>query len=911
MAVEQRKSAAVIWAFAFAMVLMIGAVAAKGGDGHGTGGRPQIGKSSKSAAVAAAKLMPQDMILGFLGLWEMVGSCGGNYAATATLFRGVRFFLSGFDRAEECQFIDALEQHGSSNAGQYSSSCSHVIVSQHTYDDPICAAARKDGKVLVTKSWVLDSLEQCELKNANSVLYMPVRDLAGIPGAKKVCVCLTGYQSASRREIEAMVAMMGASFTKPLDARKVTHLVCYKFEGDKYELAEHMKLKLVNHRWLEDCLRTWSLVDEANYRISGHDLEIAEAQAKDAQVSEQPNETNAAPPEIAPDPPDVDSEATTQLCEAEDDCVVEGENVTSKFMGSPMDTGNDSATKQRVMDTVNDSAAKLAEQRVMDTGNDRATKSAEHRVMPSNARNESLSGGESESPSLKKRKSFEASSDHKKTGEDSIRKRGRPLSNLSPRPRHSDRTMDGQSPDAVKQSPSKSSNGSGKRIYIEPERSSSHSKSGSAAKKSGKHNAAGMGMDNKKNGSFKSRRLTRSGSKDSITDANGHGTRRKSLSGSAEKLTSKDDAVESRHQPANEPKAQKQTDVINLDDEEEKKDEAAKEAAEVPVKRGRGRPKKSKPIIPETTKDYRFALSGHTEEKRKHRLVIRSLHGHLCRDDHIWKEQTTHCVMGSPLRRTEKLFAALASGRWILKFDYLEACAKARRFVDEEPYEWFEPGDAKDGTIDLRAPRKWRLSKQETGCGAFEGLRVIVYGECILPSLDTLKRAIKAGGGAVVAVEPPYTIPLATGVDFAIVGLGIPENDPRVVEILKRKVACVRDEFFVEFVCNPSASWEKHVLFSTEAAVEKALAKLATIKSYSSRKQSGGEEGDGGGGAAAAVVAEEEMDRACNVCGRKDSEEVMLFCDGDDCEVATHTFCLEPPLDKVPAGDWYCARCSS
>ncbi|EFJ32074.1 hypothetical protein SELMODRAFT_408511 [Selaginella moellendorffii] len=67
MAVEQRKSAAVIWAFAFAMVLMIGAVAAKGGDGHGTGGRPQIGKSSKSAAVAAAKLMPQDMILGFLG----------------------------------------------------------------------------------------------------------------------------------------------------------------------------------------------------------------------------------------------------------------------------------------------------------------------------------------------------------------------------------------------------------------------------------------------------------------------------------------------------------------------------------------------------------------------------------------------------------------------------------------------------------------------------------------------------------------------------------------------------------------------------------------------------------------------------------------------------------------------------
>lgn len=93
------------------------------------------------------------------------------------------------------------------------------------------------------------------------VMYTPVRDLNGIPGARSLVICLTGYQREDREDImvslfpicyftanfrmmdlyhlkvllysifQTMVELMGAKVSKPLIANKVTHLICYKFEG--------------------------------------------------------------------------------------------------------------------------------------------------------------------------------------------------------------------------------------------------------------------------------------------------------------------------------------------------------------------------------------------------------------------------------------------------------------------------------------------------------------------------------------------------------------------------------------------------------------------------------------------------------------------------------------------------------
>ncbi|CAG8805685.1 18359_t:CDS:2, partial [Racocetra fulgida] len=46
----------------------------------------------------------------------------------------------------------------------------------------------------------------------------------------------------------------------------------------------------------------------------------------------------------------------------------------------------------------------------------------------------------------------------------------------------------------------------------------------------------------------------------------------------------------------------------------------------------------------------------------------------------------------------------------------------------------------------------------------------------------------------------------------------------------------------------------------------------------------------------------------CSVCKRKDDPGCILLCDG--CEKGFHTRCLNPQLDSIPAGEWYCDECN-
>lgn len=45
----------------------------------------------------------------------------------------------------------------------------------------------------------------------------------------------------------------------------------------------------------------------------------------------------------------------------------------------------------------------------------------------------------------------------------------------------------------------------------------------------------------------------------------------------------------------------------------------------------------------------------------------------------------------------------------------------------------------------------------------------------------------------------------------------------------------------------------------------------------------------------------------CIYCSRSADDDLLLLCDG--CEAAAHTYCLSPPLSKVPRGDWFCETC--
>lgn len=47
----------------------------------------------------------------------------------------------------------------------------------------------------------------------------------------------------------------------------------------------------------------------------------------------------------------------------------------------------------------------------------------------------------------------------------------------------------------------------------------------------------------------------------------------------------------------------------------------------------------------------------------------------------------------------------------------------------------------------------------------------------------------------------------------------------------------------------------------------------------------------------------------CSKCRKDEPEDLLLLCDG--CNFALHTFCVTPPLEQVPEGQWFCSSCNS
>jgi len=56
---------------------------------------------------------------------------------------------------------------------------------------------------------------------------------------------------------------------------------------------------------------------------------------------------------------------------------------------------------------------------------------------------------------------------------------------------------------------------------------------------------------------------------------------------------------------------------------------------------------------------------------------------------------------------------------------------------------------------------------------------------------------------------------------------------------------------------------------------------------------------------------EDKLDNLpCSICGQnvEDDDDKLLIC--DSCNEGFHMFCLDPPLEEVPKGSWYCDRCN-
>jgi hypothetical protein len=49
-------------------------------------------------------------------------------------------------------------------------------------------------------------------------------------------------------------------------------------------------------------------------------------------------------------------------------------------------------------------------------------------------------------------------------------------------------------------------------------------------------------------------------------------------------------------------------------------------------------------------------------------------------------------------------------------------------------------------------------------------------------------------------------------------------------------------------------------------------------------------------------------DVSCTICGRGDRPDKLVVCD-NNCNRGTHIHCMDPPLPRVPKGEWFCEKC--
>jgi len=102
----------------------------------------------------------------------------------------------------------------------------------------------------------------------------------------------------------------------------------------------------------------------------------------------------------------------------------------------------------------------------------------------------------------------------------------------------------------------------------------------------------------------------------------------------------------------------------------------------------------------------------------------------------------THLIVDE-LKRTEKFLCACASGKWILRQDYIDSCFTKSALLPEEDFTF----SGNDGPL-ARAAQRWRNSARRP----FQGENVVIVGNTT-PPLEMLQRLIITGLGSCKTVE--------------------------------------------------------------------------------------------------------------------------------------------------------------